>query len=134
MVGIAVISTLYDSHISSLGPQVVCRNWEEIKDLISRFLWKGSEPGQSQGLSTTYAVLSMICRPTNSRGLVVLDAHSMNMVLLTKWVARLKSQRAYGKIREGYVSRINESFRHVGSFGNKLFHLRCRYAYGFSLE
>ena len=34
-----------------------------------------------------------ICRPTNAGGLGILDAQTMNMVLLTKWVAMLMSPR-----------------------------------------
>ena len=56
---------------------------------MRQFLWKGSKLGQRCGL--LMVSWDVVCIPSKTRGLGFLDAQTMNMALLKKWVARLIS-------------------------------------------
>ena len=54
--------------------------------LMRKFFRKGSG---SAGGGMALVQLDMVCRPTSYGSLGVLHLHTMNMALLTKWIARL---------------------------------------------
>ena len=64
---------------------------KRLEGLMRQFMCKGSRLAQSQRLSMVS--WDMVCRPTKSGVLGVLDGQTINVMLLTKWVAGPMSQQ-----------------------------------------